>query len=742
MKPLVLTARAVRELATGLDPAALDSSPVLGSYESETALFLIHSDDRLDEQRLILVRDETDHLLGLTVPDKLADYSLEALSRLATFAEYSKKVGYSLPKPWGQYKLNSLVSFFAIPIGYQTGVRWIAEVGNPTGRDVVFWRTTSKDDKEDISIFANLERPNFAFVVNEWPDVFSSLQRNFRTSARETIHHREVELGSVSSEARFRTYSEWLKVITDEQRRFVEMESDVSIRLRGPAGSGKTLALTLKAIREAQRARERDQDTRLLIATHSWALAGQIQQSIDSMGVAGLREIEVFPLLAVAQDILPVANGPGDDFQLLGDDNASGKQLQLNQIEEVIEEFVAGDWITYRDSSSERLRHRIESEIQEDRSALSWDLNLEFGSVLGANAIFPGPGQFQTYASISRTPWMLPLESEEDLAIVFRLYTDYMGRLQERSFITSDQFLSDFLRYLTTHAWNLRRKKDGYDLIFVDEFHLFSPLERQVIHFLTRNTSGYPRISIAVDPRQSASETFIGSASDRTQSSADSSAQSAFTDAKDVVFNSVHRFTPQILRLIQHIDKSYPTFNFGPQWNVDLSVATTQQSDGVLPKLVENRSSEGEVRDILRAVGEVYQDGRIAIAVMSRKKWARYSQLASSLGLNVRPKYAITTITGRSEIEGQSFQKRGVVIGQAEYLAGLQFTSVFIVGLPEIDLLSVGEQTRMLSLLYLAISRAERDVRIFLNDEDSSLPDVFVRAVGDGMLEHVHGVVV
>jgi hypothetical protein len=337
---------------------------------------------------------------------------------------------------------------------------------------------------------------------------------------------------------------------------------------------------------------------------------------------------------------------------------------------------------------------------------------------------------------------MLPLGSGNDLEVVFRLYSDYMKRLQDRSLITTDQFLSDFLRYLTTHAWNLRRKKDGYDLIFVDEFHLFSPLERQVIHFLTRDSSRYPRISIAVDPRQSASETFIGSAFDRTQTSIDSPTQGTFSAAEDIEFRSVHRFTPQILRLIQHIDNSYPTFNFGPEWNVELADVTTDQANGVLPKLVENRSSEGEVRDIFKAVGDVYQDGRIAIAVMSRQKWSRYSQLASGLGLNARPKYAITTITGRSEIEGQNFQKRGVVIGQAEYLAGLQFASVFLVGLPEIDLLTIGEQTRTLSLLYLAISRAERDVRIFLNDEDSSLPDVFVRAISEGMLQHVKGIIV
>ena len=58
------------------------------------------------------------------------------------------------------------------------------------------------------------------------------------------------------SVGRGRTYEQWLEAISSDQRAFIEAGTDKSIRLRGPAGSGKTLTLTLKAIREVLSSRK------------------------------------------------------------------------------------------------------------------------------------------------------------------------------------------------------------------------------------------------------------------------------------------------------------------------------------------------------------------------------------------------------------------------------------------------------------------------------------------------------
>jgi hypothetical protein len=102
------------------------------------------------------------------------------------------------------------------------------------------------------------------------------------------------------------------------------------------------------------------------------------------------------------------------------------------------------------------------------------------------------------------------------------------------------------------------------------------------------------------------------------------------------------------------------------------------------------------------------------------RQWRRFSELAARI--NGSPKFHVATISGRTDDEGLGYRKRGLVVGLAEYLAGLQFDTVLVAGIPDMrtGTRSPNEQTRLLSLLYLPLSRAENGVQIFVNDEDGS----------------------
>lgn len=45
------------------------------------------------------------------------------------------------------------------------------------------------------------------------------------------------------------------------------------------------------------------------------------------------------------------------------------------------------------------------------------------------------------------------------------------------------------------------------------------------------------------------------------------------------------------------------------------------------------------------------------------------------------------------------------------------------------------EKPRMLSLLYLALSRAEREIRVFVNEDDGGAAEVLLRVVAKGRME-------
>lgn len=737
MKPLITTVRSIHELATGLSPGAISSSPVLFEFEGTTADYLISADDDEETQRVVLLRDG--NVKERYVPEQLADARREVLSRMASFAERARTLPLSLPWGWRQYKEGNLVAFFAVPSGDARSTRWIAEV-LPGGRgDVVFWRTTTSGSQVGLAEFEASRPKTIPGIDGDWARAFETGRRYFAQTRRsESVSDVDIDLPALAqSPTKGWSYDRWLEAVNDEQRAFIEAPTDKSIRLRGPAGSGKTLALTLKAVREVLRARDAGEKVRVLVVTHSWALTAQITDSIDAMGLGFLDELDAFPLLAIAQAISPAYVRDATGFHLIGEDSFSGKQAQLDQILELLDEFIAGDWVTYRAGVSNALSIRFDSPVEEDRMALAWDLLVEFGSVIGAAAIFPGAGSELRYMQLQRASWMLPL-NRADLHMIFTLYCNYMTNLDARSLMTSDQVLADFLSHLETHAWNRLRKTEGYDFIFVDEFHLFSPLERHVLHYLTRDPAIYPRIFMALDPRQSPSEAFIGIAADKTWSPTSASMDDDLGEVANFELKTVHRFTPQILELIKHIHYEYPVFSLDQQWDIDFTAVDSSQSDGPVPRLVSSASRSAEETDVYRAVQQLYVHGRIALAIVDIRQWPRFSELASRIGQSAR--YHVSPIAGRSDIEGLGYRRRGLVVGPAEYLAGLQFETVLVAGMPDLHAaMPVFEKTRLLSLLYLGISRAQREVRVFVNEDDGGAPEVLLHAVANGRMEAEQG---
>ena len=730
MKPLVTTSRSLKELATGTPLSAVPTSNSLFLWEGRHGTYLLTQKDSVDEQRVVIIRDHLrdDHV----IPANLESERRPVLSRMAAFSERAQTGGtLKLPRGWHQYKHNNLVAFFAVPGFSAHDTRWIAEVMTGSRSDVIFWMAT--DSKVTLEEF-DLEVRSVPLNDDEWLEALTAADQHYTRALTSGLSDVEIALPELDQAAtRGRSYDEWGHLLSDDQKAFVHAPTNKSIRLRGPAGSGKTLALTLKAVRELLEARKNDTDVRILIVTHSWSLAAEISDSKDSLGLGQLPEIDVFPLLEIASAISPGGSGDGS-YRLIGSDSFSGKLAQLQEILELLNDFVETDWVTFRAGVSTALQDRFDSNDVEERKALAWDLLTEFGSVIGAAAIFPGAGSDSRYFTLERAPWMLPLVSRADMRVVFELYIRYMESLDARGLWTGDQVLADLLNDLQKHSWNRARRTEGYDLIFVDEFHLFNPLERQVLHYLSRDVSVYPRIFMALDPRQSPSEAFIGLASDETHSSVPSVATDELGEVTNIELTQVHRYTPQILQLVKHVHLEFPTLDLGSEWDIDFNSIESTRDNGELPKLLTAASRAGEEIDIARAVHDRYQNGRMALAIVDTRQWRRFSELAALLGKS--PKFHVSTITGRSDIEGLGYRKRGLVVGMAEYLAGLQFDTVLVAGIPDLSpgTRTPSEVTRLLSLLYLGISRAENEVRVFVNDDDGGVLEVLQRAVANGYM--------
>lgn|GEM_PF-5349833 len=99
--------------------------------------------------------------------------------------------------------------------------------------------------------------------------------------------------------------------LTQEQRIFVDKPYDGPVRLRGSAGTGKTLSLVIKFIRDGLAAQKRGESTKLGFLVHSYAsvdLVRAIAESLDTTGLlqhkTGNCRLEIRTLYDLAYDNL------------------------------------------------------------------------------------------------------------------------------------------------------------------------------------------------------------------------------------------------------------------------------------------------------------------------------------------------------------------------------------------------------------------------------------------------------
>jgi hypothetical protein len=360
---------------------------------------------------------------------------------------------------------------------------------------------------------------------------------------------------------------------------------------------------------------------------------------------------------------------------------------------------------------------------------------LEFATVLSAQGILPGINAERRYLPLQRTSWMMPLSTEAEKRFVLQVYTAYVAALKEEGLLTSDQLINDFLNYLETFTWNLQRERDGYDLIFVDELHLFNEQERLVLNYLSRSAAQYPKIFMALDPRQSPSEAYADFPVSVPSRGESGRADELLGNVTSLTLPTIHRFSPEILRLVQHIHMLYPTVvDMGADWEFDVASLDAATESGQKPLLVQHVSVIEEVESVLTRATDLArqapQGQRIAVALLDPNALAEFERR-----LAARPQ-RVSLVRGGDDVSALRFSRRSVALGPAEYLAGLQFWGVVVGGLPNTQgLANVGYQRRrFLSLFYLAVSRASRYVEIHVNDETGGVPKVLESAVEAGIV--------
>lgn len=625
------------------------------------------------------------------------------------------------------YHLGNRVSIFAHSLSDQRDKRIVAEIGPLGSHDVYIF------DYGDDPALKDLKACNPDFAT------YSKAVAALRTALADQPDHKrshidgQFELAAVEANPITKgfTYNEWYpRQLSRTQLRFVKHPLTGPIRLKGAAGTGKTLAMVLKALKTKYDADENDEVIRILFLTHSWAMAEYIDRLMNQMDVnkESPSRIDVFPLLFVAhkRDYSAIGREP------LGVDSEEGKRLALREISSLISEFVASDWIAYRSGCGADFVQQVEAPADSKECRLfCWDLLIEFGCVIAAQGILTHAPDRERYLRLKRMRWMMPLAKLAEKEAVFSLWCGFMRRLREKRWIASDQIVSDFLNDLSTFYWEAARAKEGYDVIFVDEMHLFNAQERLIFHNLLTSGDKPPVVVMALDPAQSPRETFTQVSEEGEKVVSGIYERARLPNPEKIEFVDVYRYTPEIARLIGSVHQVAPALDLSEEWS--MPEGNTSNPPGVVPSFKVLQNETETYKEAMRLAAELGKEarkrkGKVAVLCMDAERLDQYVRAASAQHEN-----DVVVILSRDDTEQLRYAQRKFLLSAPEYVAGLQFDTVVVVD-ANADQVPDGQHKayklrRFLSELYLGLSRAEHRLIILASKDRGGLSKVFDGAI-------------
>lgn len=603
--------------------------------------------------------------------------SADIFQRIARVVKGLKAPPVHLPRHWSEYHHRNLLAFFALPRDVSS-LRWVVELDG-SNRIALFDAITSDEVAIDLSRFNPPDR-QIDFPSTAQHLIGAQIQADPKDEPQSLATEfdlRTIGSGSIVAD---RTYEDWQRYLNQPQQQILNSPIDTSIRIVGPAGSGKTLSLCLRAMQIARDPRVLAGGQRVLVATHSWAMAERIDGilSVLNGGVAP-HGITVFPLLSLLE--LHAGHIGHRRTEVLGVDSTEGRVRTLELIAKIVATLESAQFPLI----STVLRDGLVSK-DDSRRRIDLVLNLyeEITGVIGASGVAPDDSASQQdYLNSDREDWMPPFQSFHDRAFAFEVYQRFMQALIDRSAITTDQFVLDAIRVLETFTWRIKKETEGYDFVVIDELQLFDPQERSSLELLGRSRKSVPFIT-AEDPSQGV---FAALNSRR-----------AIVHNAPVYFDTVHRFNRPIFDFVSFLYQKFP-LNAVP-----LRIANSTAKGSARPELFScgtNESAVAKVADLVGAFAEGISDTqRVCVITLGDVNDTLIQALERKSGI------VVSRLESFDDIEQLSYRKKSIVVSPWQFIGGTQFSHVIVLALGMEDQQSRFGRLREMTSIYLACSRA------------------------------------
>ncbi len=516
------------------------------------------------------------------------------------------------------------------------------------------------------------------------------------------------------------SFSDWAKpesTLTDVQRRilFSDAIDQHPIRIVGPGGSGKTLLMQLLVVRRARLAEERGENLRILYLVHNEAMQRMVRQRFEVLmcdrvlAPSDSVSIEVKTLNEIARELLEL-----EDAHVIDTDAEGAKAFQYEEVRKALVSELQSSRDIVEGSRVLRAAVDNDSVLRVLAILIMSDISI---AIKGQGLAKDRKKYVQSARSLSRFHGALSAAERE---FVFRIFDRYNREVFENlEVLDSDDLAISLLGRLRTPIWELRRRSQGYDYVFVDETQLFNENERRIIPLLTNALKAHVPVVLSLDEAQS----IYG------LSSAGFAALGIEGMANESLA-SIHRSTKSIIELAFFVIQR-STDLFGADFPDFTNIADQIEPDShplaAKPRIdIVSDDKQTLGKFVLKRVRELRRSNirQICVVVHADQYWAGILDAfrGSDLPLHVM-------LTRGERIPSD---QPVVVLTRPAYVGGQEFDAVVLVGLeqgvvpPRMDseTLSITVEQQVLREIYLSVTRARYRVVIALSHGCAPTPIV------------------
>ncbi len=288
---------------------------------------------------------------------------------------------------------------------------------------------------------------------------------------------------------KYMQFEQKLLQLTEYQKKIVQ-NSDISIPIRvdGPAGTGKTMSLILRAYKLLYEAKKSGKYFSIVFFAHSESTRYEIEETfkmnedadlfLEEGGNKSAQKIIITTLLEWCKNYVGFT-----DIQLTDLDASMAKEYQRLLIHDAYEKCYKRDYSTYAPHLSKKLQEILLPVDDTFSTSLEYMLQHEFSIQIKGRA----NSNLKEYKKLNSIPNGLPVTHEKDKEFIFDIYRDYQNYLDEVNQYDTDDVVIEAISRLNAPFWRRERAKLGYDYIFVDEMHLFNANEQYAFHYLTKD---------------------------------------------------------------------------------------------------------------------------------------------------------------------------------------------------------------------------------------------------------------